>query len=247
MRAWISLARPGTPIRAANRGEIVVAAPMYFTGNTVVVDYGDRLFSVFAHLSEIHVKTGDIGRADDHCRSRRRDRARHRASPSLERSLERRARRSTLSRRRHERRTLNGNRCIWCRFFFRCTTTKAMRSTRTTTSSCGLSSPIVSAASLPTCAPRARLVEGRYRRDHARRHRDLRSDVRRPRSRVVDGISKGSRAAIPPAEPHRPRADEHAALIDRQGSSIPPMTSATSARRRDACSMSARPAGSPAR
>jgi murein DD-endopeptidase MepM/ murein hydrolase activator NlpD len=51
--------KPGTPIRAANRGEIVVAAPMYFTGNTVVVDYGDRLFSVFAHLSEIHVKAGD--------------------------------------------------------------------------------------------------------------------------------------------------------------------------------------------
>jgi murein DD-endopeptidase MepM/ murein hydrolase activator NlpD len=51
--------KPGTPIRAANRGEIVVAAPMYFTGNTIVVDYGERLFSVFAHLSEIHVKTGD--------------------------------------------------------------------------------------------------------------------------------------------------------------------------------------------
>jgi len=51
--------KPGTPIHAANRGEIVVAAPMYFTGNTVVVDYGERLFSVFAHLSEIHVKTGD--------------------------------------------------------------------------------------------------------------------------------------------------------------------------------------------
>jgi murein DD-endopeptidase MepM/ murein hydrolase activator NlpD len=52
--------KTGTPIRAANRGEIVVAAPMYFTGNTVVVDYGERLFSVFAHLSEIHVKAGDI-------------------------------------------------------------------------------------------------------------------------------------------------------------------------------------------
>ena len=51
--------RDGTPIRAANRGEIVVAAPMYFTGNTIVVDYGDRLFSVFAHLSELHAKAGD--------------------------------------------------------------------------------------------------------------------------------------------------------------------------------------------
>jgi murein DD-endopeptidase MepM/ murein hydrolase activator NlpD len=51
---------PGTPIRAANRGEVVVASPMYFTGNTIVVDYGDRLFSVFAHLSELHAKVGDI-------------------------------------------------------------------------------------------------------------------------------------------------------------------------------------------
>ena len=52
--------KTGTPIRAANRGEVVVAAPMYFTGNTVIVDYGDRLFSVFAHLSELHVASGDI-------------------------------------------------------------------------------------------------------------------------------------------------------------------------------------------
>jgi murein DD-endopeptidase MepM/ murein hydrolase activator NlpD len=52
--------KTGTPIRAANRGEVVVAAPMYFTGNTIVVDYGDRLFSVFAHLSELHVKAGDM-------------------------------------------------------------------------------------------------------------------------------------------------------------------------------------------
>jgi murein DD-endopeptidase MepM/ murein hydrolase activator NlpD len=51
--------KPGTPIRAANHGEVLVAGSMYFTGNTVVVDYGNRLFSVFAHLSELHVKAGD--------------------------------------------------------------------------------------------------------------------------------------------------------------------------------------------
>ena len=50
---------PGTPVRAANRGEVVIASPMYFTGNTVVVDYGDRLVSVFAHLSELRTKAGD--------------------------------------------------------------------------------------------------------------------------------------------------------------------------------------------
>ncbi len=49
----------GTPVRAANAGNVVVARPMYFTGNTIVVDYGDRLFSIFAHLSELHAKAGD--------------------------------------------------------------------------------------------------------------------------------------------------------------------------------------------
>jgi murein DD-endopeptidase MepM/ murein hydrolase activator NlpD len=49
----------GTPVRASNHGEVVIAAPMYFTGNTIVVDYGDRLFSVFAHLSEFRIKPGD--------------------------------------------------------------------------------------------------------------------------------------------------------------------------------------------
>ena len=50
---------PGTPVRAANHGRVVVAASMYFTGNTIVIDYGDRLFSVFAHLSELRAKVGD--------------------------------------------------------------------------------------------------------------------------------------------------------------------------------------------
>jgi murein DD-endopeptidase MepM/ murein hydrolase activator NlpD len=50
---------PGTPVRAANHGRVVIAAPMYFTGNTIVVDYGDRLLSVFAHLSELRAKAGD--------------------------------------------------------------------------------------------------------------------------------------------------------------------------------------------
>lgn len=50
----------GTPIRAANHGEVIVARSMHFTGNTIVIDYGDRLLSVFAHLSDMHVKPGDL-------------------------------------------------------------------------------------------------------------------------------------------------------------------------------------------
>ena len=48
----------GTPIRAPNRGRVVLAIPLYFTGNTIIIDHGRRLFSVFAHLSAIHVEAG---------------------------------------------------------------------------------------------------------------------------------------------------------------------------------------------
>lgn len=54
------LSGTGTPIRAANHGRVALAEPLYFTGNTVIVDYGDGLFSLFAHLSEFRVKEGDL-------------------------------------------------------------------------------------------------------------------------------------------------------------------------------------------
>jgi peptidase M23-like protein len=53
------VAGAGTPIKAANHGVVALAEPLYFTGNTVLVDYGDGLFSLFAHLSEFRVKTGE--------------------------------------------------------------------------------------------------------------------------------------------------------------------------------------------
>ena len=59
---------------------------------------------------------------------------------------------------------------------------------------------------------RARRLERRYRRDNARRHRDFRSDDRRPRSRVVGWFSKGARTPVPAGERHRPRATSTRAL-----------------------------------
>jgi murein DD-endopeptidase MepM/ murein hydrolase activator NlpD len=50
----------GTPIATPNAGRVVLAASRYFTGGTVVVDHGLGLFSLFAHLSRIDVKTGDL-------------------------------------------------------------------------------------------------------------------------------------------------------------------------------------------
>lgn len=49
----------GTPIKAPNGGRVVLAGDLYFTGNTVMIDHGLTVFSLFAHLSEMDVKVGD--------------------------------------------------------------------------------------------------------------------------------------------------------------------------------------------
>jgi murein DD-endopeptidase MepM/ murein hydrolase activator NlpD len=49
----------GTPVLAPNAGRVVLASPLYYTGNTIIVDHGQDLFSLFAHLSEMNVKAGD--------------------------------------------------------------------------------------------------------------------------------------------------------------------------------------------
>ena len=55
----------GTPIKAPNAGRVVLAGDRYFTGNTVMIDHGLTLFSLFAHLSEMEVKVGDTVAAGD--------------------------------------------------------------------------------------------------------------------------------------------------------------------------------------
>jgi murein DD-endopeptidase MepM/ murein hydrolase activator NlpD len=49
----------GTPIKSPNAGRVVLAGDRYFTGNTVMIDHGLTLFSLFAHLSEMDVHEGD--------------------------------------------------------------------------------------------------------------------------------------------------------------------------------------------
>lgn len=49
----------GTPIRAPNGGRVVLAGSRYFTGDTVVIDHGLGLFSLFAHLERIDVTVGE--------------------------------------------------------------------------------------------------------------------------------------------------------------------------------------------
>jgi len=48
----------GTPIRSLSNGRVVLVADLFYTGKTVVVDHGEGLFSVYAHLSEVLVNEG---------------------------------------------------------------------------------------------------------------------------------------------------------------------------------------------
>jgi murein DD-endopeptidase MepM/ murein hydrolase activator NlpD len=58
-------AAAGTRIVAPNAGRIVLAEDLYFAGNTVVVDHGLGLFSLFAHLSRTDVRLGErVARGD---------------------------------------------------------------------------------------------------------------------------------------------------------------------------------------
>jgi len=51
-------AASGTPVRAGNSGVVVLARPLYYEGNCVVIDHGLGLFTVSMHLSRIDVKEG---------------------------------------------------------------------------------------------------------------------------------------------------------------------------------------------
>lgn len=49
----------GTPVHAVNAGTVLLASPLYFEGNCVVIDHGQGLLTLYLHLSEIKVKSGD--------------------------------------------------------------------------------------------------------------------------------------------------------------------------------------------
>jgi murein DD-endopeptidase MepM/ murein hydrolase activator NlpD len=55
----------GRAIKAPNAGRVVIAEPLYFTGGTVVLDHGLGVLSLFAHLSSIGVREGDLVKSGD--------------------------------------------------------------------------------------------------------------------------------------------------------------------------------------
>lgn len=49
----------GTPVHAAQAGRVVLAEPLYFSGNTVLIDHGLGVYTLYGHLSAFNVKAGD--------------------------------------------------------------------------------------------------------------------------------------------------------------------------------------------
>lgn len=58
-------APPGTDVHAINRGVVLLARPMFFEGNCVVIDHGQGLLSLYLHLSAFKIKEGDQVRTGD--------------------------------------------------------------------------------------------------------------------------------------------------------------------------------------
>jgi len=50
----------GTLVAAMNDGTVLLARPLYFEGNFVVLDHGQGLLTLYLHLSEFKVKEGDV-------------------------------------------------------------------------------------------------------------------------------------------------------------------------------------------
>jgi murein DD-endopeptidase MepM/ murein hydrolase activator NlpD len=55
----------GTEVRAPNHGKVVLLGDFFFSGNSVILDHGGGLFTMYFHLSEFRVEEGaTVGKGD---------------------------------------------------------------------------------------------------------------------------------------------------------------------------------------
>jgi hypothetical protein len=50
----------GTSVAAMNDGTVLLARPLYYEGNFIVLDHGQGFLTLYLHLSEFKVKEGDV-------------------------------------------------------------------------------------------------------------------------------------------------------------------------------------------
>jgi hypothetical protein len=58
-------AAAGTTVFASQSGKVVLAEELFYSGNTVVIDHGYGIYTLYAHLSEMGVHAGDAVKATE--------------------------------------------------------------------------------------------------------------------------------------------------------------------------------------
>jgi murein DD-endopeptidase MepM/ murein hydrolase activator NlpD len=58
-------AAAGTPVFASQSGKVVLAEELYYSGNTVVIDHGYGIYTMYAHLSKISVAAGEMAKVGE--------------------------------------------------------------------------------------------------------------------------------------------------------------------------------------
>jgi murein DD-endopeptidase MepM/ murein hydrolase activator NlpD len=53
----------GTPVRAPQRGRVVMASDLFFLGKTIVLDHGLGLYTFYGHLESMAVENGEVVKA----------------------------------------------------------------------------------------------------------------------------------------------------------------------------------------
>ncbi len=50
----------GEEVKASNRGRVVLAEELFFGGNTIILDHGQGIYTIYMHLSKFNAGPGDV-------------------------------------------------------------------------------------------------------------------------------------------------------------------------------------------